>query len=74
MRCCGRPSDYEGRRRLSASDPGVHPEIAWRRIAAFGNVIVHKYLGIDMEQIWAIIERDVPDVARAVAAMLEGKP
>ena len=64
----------ESSQRLSEAAKATHPEIEWRRIAVFRNVVVHNYLGIDMEQIWAITERDVPELARAVAPMLEAKP
>jgi uncharacterized protein with HEPN domain len=31
---------------------------------------VHDYLGINLERIWDIIERDVPDLHRTVEAIL----
>ena len=46
------------------------PEIEWRRIAAFRNVLVHNYLGIDLDRIWEIVERDVPPLKQAVADLL----
>ncbi|HXH11586.1 MAG TPA: DUF86 domain-containing protein [Alphaproteobacteria bacterium] len=42
----------------------------WRRIIAFRNILVHDYLGIDLERIWEIIQRDVPTFKRAISAML----
>ncbi len=48
-----------------------HPEVQWRDIAAFRNVIVHDYLGIDLEQIWDIVERDLPVLKVQVAAILQ---
>jgi uncharacterized protein with HEPN domain len=49
----------------------VYPGIEWRRIAAFRNVLVHDYLGIDMAMIWDIVQRDVPGVKRVTRAMLD---
>lgn len=46
------------------------PEIEWGRIAAFRNVLVHNYLGVDMERIWEIVQRDLPPVKRAAAVLL----
>jgi uncharacterized protein with HEPN domain len=60
----------ESSRRLSDSLKQSHPEIDWRNIAGFRNVIVHDYLGIDIEQIWDIVEQNLPAVSKAVAAML----
>jgi uncharacterized protein with HEPN domain len=42
----------------------------WRRIAAFRNVLVHNYLGIDLESIWEIVQRDVVELKCTVLAML----
>ena len=47
-----------------------YPEIEWRRIAAFRNVLVHGYLGIDLERVWEIIVRDVPELKHAVSGAL----
>jgi uncharacterized protein with HEPN domain len=61
----------ESTQRLSDARKTMYPEIEWRRIAAFRNVLVHDYLGLDMEMIWAIVVRDVPQLKRAIQAMLE---
>jgi uncharacterized protein with HEPN domain len=36
-----------------------HPQVEWRKIATFRNVLVHAYLEIDVDLVWAIIERDL---------------
>jgi uncharacterized protein with HEPN domain len=61
----------ESTQRLSPALTDTHPTIPWHRIAAFRNVLVHNYLGIDLETIWDIIQRDVPPLKRAVVVMLE---
>jgi uncharacterized protein with HEPN domain len=62
----------ESTQRLSDVVKTAHPEIEWRRIAAFRNVLVHNYLGIDLEIVWEIICRDVPQLKQVVLALLEG--
>jgi len=44
--------------------------VDWARIAAFRNVLVHDYLGLDMDRIWSVIQRDVPELKKAVDLML----
>jgi uncharacterized protein with HEPN domain len=61
----------ESTQRLSNTLKAAYPDVEWRRIIAFRNVLVHDYLGIDLERIWEIIQRDVPSFKRAIAAMLE---
>ena len=61
----------ESTQRLSDDRKAMYPEVEWHRIAAFRNVLVHDYLGIDVEKIWQIIQRDVPELKKAIVAMLE---
>jgi uncharacterized protein with HEPN domain len=59
----------ESTQRLSDGSKVKHPEIEWRRIAAFRNFLVHDYLGVDMERIWEIVQRDVPVLKRVVSEL-----
>ncbi len=61
----------ESTQRLSEELKAAHPEIEWHRIAAFRNVLVHDYLGVDVERVWEITQRDVPELKKAILAMLE---
>ncbi len=60
----------ESATRLSEPLKTDHPEIDWRGLAGFRNVMVHDYLGIDLHQIWDIVERDLPPLRRAIEAIL----
>jgi uncharacterized protein with HEPN domain len=61
----------ESTQRLSEAFKAKYPETEWRRISAFRNILVHNYLGIDLEVIWRIVEEDVPRLKQAVQSMLE---
>ena len=61
----------ESTQRLSDNMKDRHSEVDWFSIAGFRNVIVHDYLGVDLKTTWDIIERDLPELKIAVAAMLE---
>ncbi|MCG3162067.1 MAG: hypothetical protein JMDDDDMK_03296 [Acidobacteria bacterium] len=50
----------ESTRRLSETVKATRPEVEWRSIAAFRNVVVHDYMGLDSEQIWNIVDQDLP--------------
>jgi uncharacterized protein with HEPN domain len=60
----------ESTQRLSDELKAAHPEVDWYRISAFRNVLVHDYLGIDIETIWEIVRRDVPQLEATVHKML----
>ncbi len=60
--------------RLSSALRDAHPEVNWRAIIGLRNVLVHDYLGINLERIWAIVEHDVPDLKRQVEALHQAFP
>jgi uncharacterized protein with HEPN domain len=60
----------ESTQRLSISLREKYAEIPWPAIAGFRNVLVHDYLGLSLNRIWEIIERDLPNLRIAVEAML----
>lgn len=59
----------ESSQRLSAEIKLTEPSVPWRELAGFRNVIVHGYLGVDLDAIWLVIERDLPPLAEAVQRM-----
>ena len=34
------------------------------------HVLVHDYFGIDVEEVWATVERDIPELKRQIKAIL----
>jgi len=60
----------ESTQRISQELRLRHPEVAWRDIAAFRNVIVHGYLGVDLVRLWDIVARDLPVLQAQILAML----
>ena len=39
-----------------------HPEIAWRKVIATRNRLIHGYLGIDNDVLWSIVQTDIPQL------------
>lgn len=61
----------ESTQRLSENLRANHSEVDWRSIIAFRNVVVHDYLGIDLNQIWDIVTNDLPPLKRSITKILE---
>jgi uncharacterized protein with HEPN domain len=36
--------------------------------------LAHDYLSVDLDKVWEIIERELPDLKRAIEAMLQENP
>src|SRR5947209_3346110 len=49
----------ESTQRLSEALKQSHPQIDWRGIKGFRNVVVHDYLGIDIKRVWDSVENDL---------------
>jgi len=47
-----------------------HPEVPWRQFAALRNVLAHEYFDIDLDEVWAIIDTELPDFRASVTAIL----
>ena len=59
----------ESSQKLSDDIPSTERAIPWRQLAGFRNVLVHNYLGTDLEAVWTIVEQDMPRLADAVDRM-----
>jgi len=60
----------ETTQRLSTDLKSKYPNIEWTKLAAFRNVLVHDYLGLDLELVWSVVQYDVPEFAVAVRGIL----
>ena len=50
----------EAARSLSPSIRERHPEVPWALVVGMRNILVHDYFGIDLDEVWAVVERDLP--------------
>ena len=62
----------EASQRLSETTQAGAPEIPWRAISGFRNIIVHDYLGIDSEVIWRVIADELPRLRAALTRLEQG--
>jgi uncharacterized protein with HEPN domain len=47
----------------------TEPDIAWRDIAGFRNVLAHGYLALDAAVVWSVVQQDLPALREAVKRM-----
>ena len=60
----------EAASKISNATRAAHPEVIWPRIVAMRNVLVHVYFGIDLDEVWMTVERDIPTLKRQAEAIL----
>ncbi len=59
----------EAARGLSAEFRAVHTEVEWWQMIAMRNFLIHAYFGVDPDEVWATVERDLPVLKRALSAI-----
>lgn len=52
----------ESTQRLSQTLKASHPEVDWRGISGFRNILVHDYLGVNLVRVWEVVARHLPDL------------
>lgn len=60
----------EACRALSKELHEKYPEIDWHQIVGMRNVIVHKYLDVDLDEVWNTITKDLPKFREQVLRIL----
>lgn len=61
----------EAVKRLSDEVINRTPDVEWHRIAGFRDVLIHGYMGINLNRVWNVIENDLHNLKEAVNYLLK---
>jgi uncharacterized protein with HEPN domain len=61
----------EAAKRLSKTLTIQHDDVPWRRIAGLRDVLIHDYMGVDINAVWEITQKNLPFLKSRVIAILE---
>ena len=61
----------ESVRRISEELKTRRPDVPWRDIAAFRNVVVHDYLSVDLDLVWRIVVERMPELQLQIERIVE---
>jgi len=50
----------EAAKRVSADYRAGHPEVPWKKIMGFRDVVIHGYFQVDLREVWRIVREDLP--------------
>lgn len=60
----------EATKRLSQDLRSQYRETPWRRIAGLRDVLIHNYMGVDLDAVWEITQKDLPALKQQVQVIL----
>ena len=61
----------ESGQRISSQNKAIVPDINWRAISGFRNILVHDYLEIDIGTVWGVIKNRLPELKKQLKTLLE---
>jgi uncharacterized protein with HEPN domain len=61
----------EATKSLSSYTTGKYPHIPWKAIAGMRDKLIHVYFGVDLEEVWNTVVRDVPDLKAVVELIMD---
>jgi uncharacterized protein with HEPN domain len=61
----------EATKQLSEDIRIRHPDVPWRRIAGMRDVLIHGYMGVDLEAVWEVTQQSLRELNEKVADILK---
>jgi uncharacterized protein with HEPN domain len=56
----------EAVKRLSDDFKSKNSEIPWRNVAGLRDVLIHDYMGVDLENVWNVVEQNLPTLKKVI--------
>ena len=60
----------EATKRLSEPFRLAHPDIPWKLISGMRDHLVHAYDAVDLEEVWQVVTRDLPNLVKQIEPLL----
>lgn len=61
----------EATKNLSDTLRDGSPEVPWARMAGMRDVLIHNYMGVDLEIVWGVVAEEIPPLLDKLSALLQ---
>lgn len=56
--------------RIPAEYREATPMIPWKGLTSLRDVLIHQYEGVSVDEVWGIVENELPDIRKSIASIL----
>ncbi|MDD3856700.1 MAG: DUF86 domain-containing protein [Methanoculleus sp.] len=64
----------EAAARLPSDLRSASPGVPWKQVIGLRNILVHAYFRVDPDEIWVVVDRDIPALREEVVTLLSTLP
>jgi uncharacterized protein with HEPN domain len=63
----------EAAKRVSADARGRMPSLDWKGVCGMRDVLIHDYIGVDLDEVWNVVSSRMPDLQAVLEQYLAGE-
>jgi uncharacterized protein with HEPN domain len=60
----------EAAKRVPEEFRRIHPSIPWKALSGLRDVLIHQYEGVNLEEVWRFIEKELPALRKTISVIL----
>lgn len=60
----------EAAKRVPEEFRQLHPSIPWKGLTGLRDVLIHQYDGVNLAEVWRIVEKELPELRRTISTVL----
>ena len=63
----------EATKQVSPGLRNEHPEIPWKEMAGMRDVLIHDYMGVDLQIVWNVVARNLAEIKEHLRGLLSNE-